>query len=56
VDVGFELHPGEDVMDGATFEMFLERLGNHPRCGINYDPSHFLLPAARLSAVHRHLP
>ena len=43
VDVGFELHPGEDVMDGATFEMFLERLGNHPRCGINYDPSHFLL-------------
>jgi sugar phosphate isomerase/epimerase len=30
-------------MDGATFEMFLERVGNHPRCGINYDPSHFLL-------------
>jgi sugar phosphate isomerase/epimerase len=43
VDVGFELHPGEDVMDGTTFEMFLERLGNHPRCGINYDPSHFVL-------------
>ncbi len=43
VDVGFELHPGEDVMDGATFEMFLERLDNHPRCGINYDPSHFIL-------------
>jgi sugar phosphate isomerase/epimerase len=43
VDVGFELHPGEDVMDGVTFEMFLERLGNHPRCGINYDPSHFVL-------------
>ena len=43
VDVGFELHPGEDVMDGVTFEMFLERLGNHPRCGINYDPSHFIL-------------
>jgi sugar phosphate isomerase/epimerase len=30
-------------MDGATFEMFLERLDNHPRCCINYDPSHFLL-------------
>ena len=30
-------------MDGATFEMFLERVGNHPRCCINYDPSHFLL-------------
>ena len=43
VDVGFELHPGEDVMDGATFEMFLERLNNHPRCMINYDPSHFVL-------------
>ncbi|MBX9875287.1 MAG: sugar phosphate isomerase/epimerase [Beijerinckiaceae bacterium] len=43
VDVGFEIHPGEDVFDGATFEMFLERLGDHPRCRINYDPSHFLL-------------
>jgi sugar phosphate isomerase/epimerase len=43
VDVGFELHPGEDVMDGITFEMFLERLNNHPRCQINYDPSHFVL-------------
>ena len=43
VDIGFELHPGEDLFDGATFEMFLERVGNHPRCGINYDPSHFLL-------------
>ena len=43
VDIGFELHPGEDLFDGITFEMFLERVGNHPRCGINYDPSHFLL-------------
>ena len=43
VDVGYELHPGEDLIDGATFEMFLERVGNHPRCHINYDPSHFLL-------------
>jgi sugar phosphate isomerase/epimerase len=43
VDVAFELHPGEDLMDGATFEMLLERVGGHPRCGINYDPSHFLL-------------
>lgn len=43
VDVGYELHPGEDLFDGATFEMFLERLDNHPRCHINYDPSHFLL-------------
>ena len=43
VDVGFELHPSEDVFDGVTFEMLLERVGNHPRCGINYDPSHFVL-------------
>jgi sugar phosphate isomerase/epimerase len=43
VNVGFELHPGEDVHDGVTFEMLLERVGNHPRCGINYDPSHFVL-------------
>jgi sugar phosphate isomerase/epimerase len=43
VDVGYEIHPGEDLMDGATFEMFLERVRNHPRCCINYDPSHFLL-------------
>ena len=42
-DVAFELHPGEDLFDGATFEMFLERVDDHPRCCINYDPSHFLL-------------
>jgi sugar phosphate isomerase/epimerase len=41
--VAFELHPGEDLFDGTTFEMFLERVNNHPRCCINYDPSHFLL-------------
>jgi sugar phosphate isomerase/epimerase len=41
--VAFELHPGEDLFDGTTFEMFLERVGNHPRCCINYDPSHFVL-------------
>ena len=29
---GYELHPGEDLNDGVTFEMFLERLNNHPRC------------------------
>ena len=42
-NVAFELHPGEDVFDGATFEMLLDRVHNHPRCCINYDPSHFLL-------------
>jgi len=39
----YELHPGSDVYDGATFEMFLEHTGNHPAACINYDPSHFVL-------------
>jgi sugar phosphate isomerase/epimerase len=43
VDVAFELHPGEDLHDGVTFEMLLDRVGGHKRCGINYDPSHFIL-------------
>lgn len=43
VDLCYEIHPGEDVFDGASFEMFLEAVDNHPRCRINYDPSHFLL-------------
>ena len=43
VNVCYEIHPGEDLFDGATFEMFLERVDNHPRCNILYDPSHFVL-------------
>lgn len=43
IDIGFEIHPGEDVFDGATWEMFLEACNHHPRARINYDPSHFLL-------------
>jgi sugar phosphate isomerase/epimerase len=43
VDIGFELHPGEDLHDGVTFEMFLDRVGQHPRANILYDPSHFVL-------------
>jgi sugar phosphate isomerase/epimerase len=43
VDVCYELHPGEDLFDGATFEMFLAQVKNHKRCCINYDPSHFVL-------------
>jgi sugar phosphate isomerase/epimerase len=43
VDVCYEIHPGEDLFDGATFEMFLDRLAGHPRCNILYDPSHFVL-------------
>jgi sugar phosphate isomerase/epimerase len=43
VNLCFEIHPGEDLHDGASFEMFLARVGNHPRCKILYDPSHFVL-------------
>ncbi|PZQ52458.1 MAG: AP endonuclease [Rhodovulum sulfidophilum] len=43
VDVCFEIHPSEDLHDGNSFEMFLERVDNHARCAINYDPSHFVL-------------
>lgn len=43
VDVCYELHPGEDLMDGSSFEMFLDAVEGHPRANINYDPSHFVL-------------
>lgn len=43
VDLCFEIHPGEDLHDGATFEMFLDKVKNHSRCNILFDPSHFVL-------------
>jgi sugar phosphate isomerase/epimerase len=43
VDVCFELHPGEDLHDGATFERFLDVVGGHDRANILYDPSHMIL-------------
>lgn len=43
VNVCYELHPGEDLHDGVTFERFLEATGNHKRVNILYDPSHFVL-------------
>lgn len=43
VDLCYEIHPGEDLFDGVTFERFLERAGDHARCNILYDPSHLLL-------------
>lgn len=45
VDVCYEIHPGEDLHDGDSFEMFLELVGNHPRCNMLYDPSHYVLQA-----------
>jgi sugar phosphate isomerase/epimerase len=43
VDLCFELHPGQDLHDGATFERFLTLVEHHPRAKILYDPSHMLL-------------
>lgn len=43
VDVCYEIHPGEDLHDGDTYEMFLERVGNHKRACLLYDPSHYVL-------------
>ena len=43
VTYGYELHPGSDLYDGATFEMFLDKTDNHPAAGITYDASHFVL-------------
>ncbi len=43
VDVCYEIHPGEDLHDGVTFERFLAEVDDHARCKILYDPSHFML-------------
>ena len=43
VDVAFEIHPGEDLHDGVTFERFLDEVRNHGRANMLYDPSHLIL-------------
>lgn len=43
VDLCYEIHPGEDLHDGVTFERFLKASGNHSRACLLYDPSHFVL-------------
>lgn len=43
VDCCYEIHPGEDLHDGITFERFLKEVDDHPRANILYDPSHFVL-------------
>ena len=43
VDLCYEIHPSEDLHDGSTFEMFLEKVKNHKRCNMLYDPSHYVL-------------
>jgi len=43
VDVCYEIHPGEDLHDGISYEMFLKEVNNHSRACLLYDPSHFVL-------------
>lgn len=43
VDLCYEIHPGEDLHDGISYERFLEKVDNHPRACLLYDPSHFVL-------------
>ncbi len=43
VDVCYEVHPGEDLHDGVSYEMFLDRVHGHKRACLLYDPSHFVL-------------
>ncbi|MCE8019349.1 sugar phosphate isomerase/epimerase [Halomonas sp. MCCC 1A11036] len=59
VDLCFEIHPGEDLHDGITFERFLAAVDEHPRCCILYDPSHMVLQQldhlAFLDRYHRRI-
>lgn len=43
VDVCYEIHPGEDLHDGISYEMFLEKVKYHKKACLLYDPSHFVL-------------
>lgn len=43
VDLCYEIHPGEDLHDGVSYERFLKHVNNHPRACLLYDPSHFVL-------------
>jgi sugar phosphate isomerase/epimerase len=56
VDVCYEIHPGEDLHDGVTYEMFLEKVNNHSRACLLYDPIAFCFAVPGLSELHRSLP
>lgn len=43
VDVCYEVHPGEDLHDGLSYERFFEKVHNHSRACLLFDPSHFVL-------------
>ena len=43
IDCCYEIHPGEDLHDGHTYELFLDHVDQHNRACLLYDPSHFVL-------------
>jgi sugar phosphate isomerase/epimerase len=43
IDLCYEIHPGEDLHDGISYEMFLDKVNHHQRANLLYDPSHFVL-------------
>ncbi len=59
VDVCYEIHPGEDLHDGITFERFLAATNKHESAHILYDPSHFVLQQldylAFIDIYHEHI-
>ena len=43
IDLCYEIHAGEDLHDGVTYEMFLDKVNHHSRANLLYDPSHFVI-------------
>ncbi|KWH45279.1 sugar phosphate isomerase/epimerase family protein [Burkholderia cepacia] len=43
VNLCYEIHPSEDLHDGVSFERFHALVGQHARCRMLFDPSHFVL-------------
>jgi len=43
IDLCYELHAGEDLHDGVSYERFLTEVNDHPRACLLYDPSHYVL-------------
>ena len=43
VNLCYEIHPSEDLHDGVSFERFHALVGQHARCKMLFDPSHFVL-------------
>jgi sugar phosphate isomerase/epimerase len=59
VDLCYEIHPGEDLHDGITYEIFLQHTNHHPRACLLYDPSHFVLQSLDyleyIDIYHQHI-